>query len=497
MLTSELLEKIYKTSDRELIELWEEYFSSPPLGFFKNSSTKLSFVKEREALVCASLENFVLRREEVLKKTLEDVKRIQRLVRAKRRLREESFNLREKYFSHLVLQKGLLEARRMIARANTPYTPRMAPRALALRIYNLAKQVRLRSDIHHLTSETGVKGIFNSCLFGARTLHEFYLFYTRAALEGFDVFNGDGNVVCLGPHGIDPRECQRIRMTFSYDKLKAKNPCAFFKLRDFGYDKFKRQISQHSAYIRLGDTSLMIRHDMCSRANASGDFFISYRGEGCLVTYPMSEYISYDVENMDRIIVLMFFKLLETISDPGSERGLAQSAFIKRFYDDLGRLTDEELLLFLSDMGEKIRMISEFNFYGAHEIDFDTLKSVSRGSSNKEGFSPAFTLVIKDLVEELQQGETTLFDAAKRRRSLSTLFTSYRFLTYLLEKVSHPESQAALLELRKKTLPTLKAELRARVSVKSGASKNAGTAKVGDGGGASKVGDGAAVGSDL
>ncbi len=458
-LTLELLYKIYKTNNENLINLWEKYFPCAAIDLFKNTEG-MGILQNKKKGRDESLKAFAKKNITSFDKAIEDTKKIQRFYRNKRRIKQECYSLWKKYFRDLPEKQGLMEAQKMIDRANTPYTPTMAKRDLALRIYELAKNVRLSDEIHHLTSSSAIKSIFDSCLYGSASLIEFYMSYKPAALASFDIHNGDSNVVCLGPHQIDPRDMQDVKLTFSYKSLnRIRNPVTFFKLRDFGYTPHIRYLSTLLDSITIKNERLQICHDQHPgfESQTHALFRIGYKKSWVEISYPISEFISYDVKNMDRIIVLMFFKLLEFNKDQDS------IDFAHKVYEDLSLLGDEELLHFLKDMGEKIRMASEFNFYGAHEIDFDTLKSVEFGRSHtgffsaceKKGFISYSRLELNELIASLNRGDLSLIKECE----FNFLFNSYRFLSYLLRKVENQEASKYIKELRKKVKPTLRASI--------------------------------------
>ena len=114
-------------------------------------------------------------------------------------------------------------------------------------------------------------------------------------------------------------------------------------------------------------------------------------------------------------LILSFFKSLDEIVGPIGQE----------FYSDISKMSDERLSQLLKEIGENISLTMEFNFYGSHQIDFDSLESVVDKKRN-------FSLHVPSLVQELQSGKLGLYQKASS--VFPTLFQSYRFLDYLISK---------------------------------------------------------------
>ena len=70
---------------------------------------------------------------------------------------------------------------------------------------------------------------------------------------------------------------------------------------------------------------------------------------------------------------------------------------IKSIYDSLDKLTIDELSVCLTTIGQTISDTAEFNFYGAHLIDFDSLVSLQRMNSH--------TIInLPDFIAQLDKG---------------------------------------------------------------------------------------------
>lgn len=110
-------------------------------------------------------------------------------------------------------------------------------------------------------------------------------------------------------------------------------------------------------------------------------------------------------------------------------------------YSRLNQLSDEKLVCFLHEVGSQMSDTMEYNFYGAHKIDFSSIVRISIYNATT---IPLFTLHLDTFFASLQSGNMQTLDDAKKH--LPELFKSYRFIDYLLTKTNH---EAMIFELSK------------------------------------------------
>ena len=163
-------------------------------------------------------------------------------------------------------------------------------------------------------------------------------------------------------------------------------------------------------------------------------------------------------KNLHAIFIMNFFKLLDALCHE-SRYGLLEE-MRESIYDDIDRLTDDELKQFLTDIGAAMTDSMEFNISGCHLVDFDSVISFALLKPHKKKSKPQYdplrqyTLTLAELIEKLNQGDLTLLNEAKEKENLPNLLKSYRFIQYLIKKVNHPGSLVVLHELKSQT-PTL------------------------------------------
>ena len=138
-----------------------------------------------------------------------------------------------------------------------------------------------------------------------------------------------------------------------------------------------------------------------------------------------------------------FFRFIDELLE--RKTGKPNTQQINAIYTALDKLTDDELTTVLKDIGTKMTDTMEFNFYGAHKINFDSLLKISKTDGS-------FTLKLPEFITALQSGDMNQLNITKEY--LPEILLSYRFLDYLLSKVTHEIIRTELLRCREScTLP--------------------------------------------
>lgn len=451
--SAELIRQIYQQEDTPLSHLIQKHFPTPSAQLFEGETVP-DVIQKKEAAALETMRKIDIKTDEP------PIVKLQRHVRMKKRHSEEvnrigdqvkSFHL-EYHPRHNTAADAaegssrtsepiLQSAEALLRDANTPYKPKCDP-ALSKRIMAAAKKIAAFSTVKHITSEKAIQSIFDGALYGRRTLLDFYYGFKPAALSVCDVLNGDANVACLGPQGIDPRADGGIIIEFDVPKLVENKPAAFYKQRDLEY--WVSKIRQ----VKLGKDTLSFDHTGYPRAffgkseyGQAGITLQIFNAANKVIQFaraPKSSLIAYNLEKMHEILTLNFFRFMDNMAD---REGNLDQAYIDDFYHKVDRLTDEELLLFLTDLEKNMTDTAEFNFYGAHQIDFSTIINIT--ARQKE-----YTLNLPNFINDLKQGNIDALRLA--RTNIPNLFRSYRFLDYLLPQVQDSDVKYYLDDLRKR-----------------------------------------------
>lgn len=428
------IQYVYLSKDEALIDLFRGKLPLPKADLFKGSLIPEPVEKERLKIE-QSIHTFLD------KHNVDELITVQRHFRAKIRQREELFRVKRRYSDHIAWNQVTAES--MLIKANEPYVP-CCEKILSDRIVHAAAKVTLFTTVSHLTASSAVEGIFNDALYGRRSLLQGYMEFRGAALMQCDVNDGDANVVCLGPQYIDPRAIKKNTVKIEFDVLKLTekhNPSIFYKQKDLGYVKILlRKISfpEGKAPPFYFTHTEMVR---CGQDGFSNLQLMSESGSLYAVSeLPNVSLIAYDVPNMQQMLVLNFFRFLDELMDT-SRRSCPH--IIHELYENIGRLTDDELVVFLTDLGRQCSDTAEFNFYGAHKIDFSTIISIM---SHYADHDKSYRLELTPFISELESGQ---LDALLRAKAhLPEVFSSYRFLDYLISKITHQDALYALQTLR-------------------------------------------------
>ena len=413
----ELICQIWLTEDTNLINLCQKHFGISPtpqlftkLGFAVPHNIKANELAGVEALAKIKSEDFpVFER---------DISTLQGLLREKQRFDEENVRIASRYARYLKDHKK--SAHELIEDANTPYTPIKCSPELAQRIVQAASKVSAFSTVKHITHATSLLSILDDALYGRRTLKDRCIPFNPAALHGCDVLNGDADVVCLGPQDIDPQAAGDIIIEFDLAKIQQSRSVVFYKQLDLEYlTKEKiRTVKLGKLQLHFDHTGLVRNPDpLFSELQIFSDRH-TLLGGACL---PKSSLISYNLPKMHQILALNFFKFIDQLDNP---------RYIEDFYNEIARLNEHELVQFLTDLEKNMTDTAEFNFYGAHQIDFSTILKISKRKESLFKMKIKYTLDLPEFINSLQENNINALRDA--RKNLPELFKSYRFLDFLL-----------------------------------------------------------------
>lgn len=419
-----LIRSVYLSNNAALIDIFARNLPFPSLDIFRGYPIP-EIVMEKHKEVANTLLRF-----QNNPKVVEQVIKSQRIWRNKQRMREEKARI-ENRSEWRDLPKSPAED--LIREASTIYMPKCANERLAQRIIKVAKGISLFSVMNHLTSVVNIQNIFDDCLYGRRTLHNFYKMFSPSALFNSDIYEGDGNVICMGPRKIDPIAMKEntLKLVFDLEKLSSSsNPTIFYKQRDFGFSKESRE----NVFIPLNVNGKPLT--FYSSGKGSNGFSTIILNGDAFFTLPNYSLISYNLRDIHQIFILNFFRFLDANN---KENG---KILADQIYAELNNASDEELVQFLKSVGEQLSITSEFNFYGAHQIDFSTLTEITL---YRDGENPHYTLNISQLIDSLNQNNLTLLHQAKKH--LPKVFQSTRFLDYLIKHTVSEPSKAELHQL--------------------------------------------------
>lgn len=362
-----------------------------------------------------------------------NVKTVQRLYRAKKRQKEEQHRIPEVY-------ADLVDEQRPVDNFGSPYVPQQCSSALSKRIQQAASKIKFFTSIRHETKKSALTSIFDNSLFGRQTLHMFLLSYSPAALGECDILDGDANVICFGAgYGeIDPKSKGDVEITLDFNALVSGTHNAFFKQQDlgFGLDKMREVALNAEKKLSFSHTLTKARREDPAMKYMKLEYYDSQgkRSAGS-AEVPKFELLSYDLKHIESVLILNFFRYLDALDDP---------AVVSKIYQDIEDMSDGELSAFLHTLGRNASDTMEFNFFGAHQIDFDAVISIKSKQSNDR-------LEMSSLVHDLAAGKVEpLFEA---QSCFPSLFKSYRFVDYLSTKTDDPAVLTELARLRSDAAP--------------------------------------------
>lgn len=409
------IRNVYLSENDKLIQFFMSILPIPKNELFYGYEPP-GFIAKKELEQTESILRNILSEESIIK--------MQRRVRSKIRFQEEVKRITG-VVSYGWHSEEKIDVASLLKDANTPYRPKGCDAKLADRIMQTATKIKLFSTIRHLTSATALPSIFNDGLFGRRTLEKFHMSYKSAALMSCDVKDGDLNVICFGPNEIDPHSIQKdsVEITLNFDKMNKENPCIFYKQRDFGYELDRNRT------MRLPDSVLEFSHTSflrCADKRKMNLQLFNARGWRFQVSelYKFS-FMAYNVQQIHQILTLNFFRFIDEVKNKG-------------FYGELANLSDDDLYHFLTDLGKKFTDTAEFNFYGAYKIEFPAIETIRFDH---------YTLDLWNFIKELKANNFAKLKEAQHK--IPQLFESYRFIDYLLSKISPSTVYSELQNLRK------------------------------------------------
>ena len=434
LLEAEFIRKLYLINDESLIQLFLRYLPHPKLSMFHLDDNIPKVILDMEENANRSIKKILEDNNNDVTAIEGKIVKIQRLFRAKRRQKEAFQNaIKNNEFTLWLNPKQLL------VDANKPYAPKKCDPALSKRLMKCAEKVTPFKTVKHICSEKYLKNILDEGLLGQRTLLQFYLPFIPATLNFVDIKEGDGNVVCCGANKIDPLAYgggDKVEIEFDLKKL-TRNPCTFYKQLDLGYHRAQ------SCKIPLGNSELIFK-ELQGGGNHSTKMIIGLQkaAQACIEGFahiPNLLLISYNLSDMQKILTLNFFRFLDELyAFSGS------NTLIKAVYEEINNLNETELLSFLNQLQSYMTDTMEFNFYGAYKIDFNALLSISKlvdPTHDRHG-DKFYSLNLPSFIDDLNNGNDKTLEIAQN--NLPSLFNSYRFIAYLLEKVQYPDIRLRL-----------------------------------------------------
>lgn len=442
-----LIKNIYLSKDPALIKLFQDHLPIPGHELFEGGPLPSNITPKSE--IQAAIDNFFrlvaewgVDKEQAISK----ITARQRLFRSKQRPKEECQRIRANGSSSDVITD--------LKDASTPYFPQKCPKELAQRIFEESGSIELFHTIRHLTSETYLDNILDDAGYGQSLLLKKYKPFKRSALEQVDLAKGgDAKVICFGPHEIDssmlnPEEMIEITLDLNkFNDADRENPCMFYKQKDLGF--FTKALRS------VPSLNLKFCHTREKKGVTNLEFFTEgdaspYAGGEPESAVPNHLFISYNIKQMQQILILNFFRLLDkhisekidnfdSIASMTAEQreALNRKPDAAYVYYLLGQLNREQLRATLKEIGLAISSTAEVNFYEAYKFDLATIKSFK----NK-----LYTLELSAFIEALRSGNRDELDTAIR--AMPTLFKSYRFVDYVLSQSrQRPYPEPVFLEL--------------------------------------------------
>lgn len=416
---------ILQLEDDRLSKLILKHFPIPPVGLFKGKIPDL--VQKHEASKDETLKMYTPKDEKTIIK-------LQRKFRNPKRISQEKERIAHRDIRYL--KRSKMKPQDVIANANTPYRPKCDPAlypGLAERIMNAASKVSTFSTIKHITRAGALTSILDTGFYGQYTSNELYLNLNKGITQNCDLWNGDANSICFGMQEISSYVQGNIVIELDLKKLADTHPPAYFKQTDFEFLKKKTRELKLNA-----KESLFFDHTGAwpVRDYTCMDFQILNSSGYPVMTSscPKSSLISYNLEEIHKILTLNFFRFMDGLGKEAS-----QKTYVKNFYSKLALMDDEELDEFIEEVERNITDFAELDIFGAHLIDFSTMVSISEREKN-------YNLNVSDFIEALNAGY--LDDLRLALTIIPELFKSYRFLDYLISQASSETAKNYLIALR-------------------------------------------------
>ncbi len=419
-----LIKQVYLSGDDAVVRLFYTLLPIPPLSLFDPEELPQLLV-ERESEKARILTAFEQNNSghPLLK---EKVKFVQRCIRSCLWEDLACKRIEERWKDKPAMQ--------MIQDANTPYRPKTKDPELSKRIRRAAVQVKLFDSVSHLCAASNSALILDDCLYGRENLVDNYMTFRAAVLTSADIDNGDGNVICLGYDLIDDRclKGRSVGLELDLDRLISREPyckngALFFKQCDFGYTIENPQFICINAAKNLHFTHTK-RPPNGNPKYAYLQLFSNFRTwrPDYHSEVERDLLVSNNREEMHQILTLNFFRFLDSLCDANNDEATDE---IEEIYTAISKLDDEELQVFLQKLGRQMSCSSEFNIYGAYEIDLDALRSIAIYQEKDK----IKTFSIQKLCEDLAVGDSTSWNELLGH--LPEIAESRRFMSFIQEKV--------------------------------------------------------------
>lgn len=322
-INKKIIKTVYLSNDKTLLDLFKTYVPVPrPEVFNPELLPEMIAVQEKLEIdvLLVFLSKMPANEMEIV---IAKIKTIQRYVRKKIRIKGERNALILKHNRSLSDERDVMMTKDSLMAASRPYIPSECSRELARKIYIASGKIKLFNTIHHITTKNAFPSILN-VVYGRHNLQNLFLNFKPAALEGWDIKNGDGNVVCFAPYKIDPICIGKnsVDIIFDLEKMNLKNPCIFYKGKDLGYDTKevrKVMIGGYPLYFshtrRFFSRSLYRSTEQAKNQNVTFQLFSKESGSDDSVRAQAQVYtedlISYNTKKMHQILTLNFFKFLD------------------------------------------------------------------------------------------------------------------------------------------------------------------------------------------
>ncbi|CDZ76370.1 hypothetical protein BN59_00639 [Legionella massiliensis] len=453
---SQFMRRLYTLSDESLINMFLKYLPTPRANVFKGQDLPKKIFK-REQDSTKAIVNLLERNQNDLPYVEGEIVKVQRRIRDGIRKEHNLQRLPHRYRylwqnpdQPMTSEDGEKFAKTILLDANKPYQPKCEEK-LAKRIMEAAKRVELFSTVTHLTAASALESIFNDGLYGRRNMLELYMSFRPASLFPSDIEDGDANVVCLGANAIDPQAKQGIQLQFDIKMVTANNPCVFYKQRDLGFDPEKIR------NVKIGNLDLYFSHTGTYRGQPNEvSSLVLYCPSGkeiyALSNITKALLIADNTKDMHQILTLNFFRFIDRLMCLDFSEN---SYYKKSIYTELDKLSDHELEKTLMEIGINMTDTMEFNFYGAHTIDFSALLTIKKEE-------PSYTLAFPTFIYELKSGNLKKLNEAMEE--LPEIFNSYRFIDYLLSTSNDEGIIARLTQQRSKcNLPNWMEEVTSKI----------------------------------
>jgi hypothetical protein len=425
------IRKIYSLNDENLSHLFLKYLPAPRASLFKGQEIPEIIAKKEQA----AKQTLSILKDHDLAFVEHYIVKLQRKFRAHQRHQENLQRLPNRYPSkfwnkHKTNSDGDAKkfAEGLLNNANKPYQPQ-CELGLSKRIMEAAQKLELFSTVKHYTAISALESIFDDGIYGRRSLIQNYMSFRKASLGWGDIEDGDANVVCLGANEIDPLSRHGIELHFNATKIAKNNPCVFYKQRDLGY------YLEKTRHVCIGTFDLYFSHTgihMQAPLNLSYMKLWGVNLQAVESFVPKAILIADNMKEMHQILTLNFFRLIDALPPQSIHKNI--------IYDELNKLSINELEETLLQIGKNMTDTMEFNFYGAYKIDFSALLMIKKEK-------PAYSLELLSFINELKKGNVEALNDAMSQ--LPEIFNSYRFIDYLLSTTNHENITTALQERRK------------------------------------------------